>query len=1070
MRVLKKALNILLVVAITLQYASTLISGIVLGNSQADFVIRSYYARSSADTSNIYPGSRRVYLKIEAEYQNSAFSATMVFGWLKTPEGISFSSGSDISSPAKFNGSVVREVTFGMVITFEYLLDFSRGLSPGTYYLTLNITYVKGSIPSYDLHPNEVKIEVSSYPDISLRVIDAYFSPSPYPGSVDTNLYVVLENNGSTINSVYFNLTRLNGFIVKNPRASVGLVNRGDRFTITFTGVSIPPDASVGTYFAEIYSDCSARTEDGVAYTKTANLTAPVKVEAPPPEQPVQVAAVNTLYGGSPAPLLPSSRGVVLRVYLINRLPDAINAMIVNVKLPGGIELRAISGTYMNGMASGGTCFVDLTVDVDSNINLARYNGTLDITYFKIAGGSSFPMNQTVSFSISVESPHSHVSELMLVEAYWGYPDPMPVYSTSRYVPLTLKFANTGRYPIWGVVVNASSQHLRPIKDSEACATTVASGGSCTAVLYFDMNTTAPTIPVKVSASYLFTEFGAHISLVRDFTACLLIESYPASESILSIVNAGWQNNLNVFPKTSNATYQVTLANRAPYSLGGINLKLKLPSGMTSKGQSEATAYIEGPIRSLASFTASFTITVGDVPPGSYKANLTVDCVMSSGGPGVRRVEEFNVQVTVNDDGAALELLETRWYEGTVGPYTYGAHLIIMIRNVYVDGLRGAMLELELPGGFRNAVDNSTRVKTPPLSVQLPQQLQALNLAEILNAFFSAQYAGPTQVYGRGDILTFMVSLNIFNVEMGSHVFNGVLSYIDAWGGNRRIPLTVQVAVLGKAGYIEVAVDKSLSVKSRYVNTTLTLVNHGSTPMYDVYIVVSPYQTNPVLIASPAVNHIRKINPSEACTIPLTLAYNPLGFYTQMGSASYITYGPVPLMVSVFYRDACGYYRTFNNSVTVVVEPFIELAIKSVKATGTNVSSTVTGTIINYGSSTAYRVEVELRVGDTVASETIGDVGPGEEIAFRVDIGKYGETAVLAVRYYNVFNEKESKEMSINITRREEAAPPTAKEEGLPIERWVIVTGVIIFLIVSALLIYRMMKKTKIVESVPPEM
>ncbi|MEM1590289.1 MAG: hypothetical protein QW175_07715, partial [Candidatus Bathyarchaeia archaeon] len=183
MRVLKKALNILLVVAITLHYASTLISGIALGNSPADFVIRSYYARSSADTSNIYPGSRRVYLKIEAEYQNSASSATMVFGWLKTPEGISFSSGSDVSSPAKFNGSVVREVTFGMVITFEYLLDFFRGLSPGTYYLTLNITYVKGSIPSYDLHPNEIRIDVSHYPDISLRVIDAYFSPSPYPGS-----------------------------------------------------------------------------------------------------------------------------------------------------------------------------------------------------------------------------------------------------------------------------------------------------------------------------------------------------------------------------------------------------------------------------------------------------------------------------------------------------------------------------------------------------------------------------------------------------------------------------------------------------------------------------------------------------------------------------------------------------------------------------------------------------------------------------------------------------------------------------------------------------------------------
>ncbi|MBS7646965.1 hypothetical protein KEJ24_03930 [Candidatus Bathyarchaeota archaeon] len=1070
MEALKKILIIMLIAVFTLQFTYTLINEIAFGNS-SDFAIRSYYARSSAGTSNIYPGSRRVYLKIEVEYQNSIASATMVFGRLIIEhEGISFSSGSDISSPARFNGSVVREVSFGMVVTFEYLLDFSESLPQGDHALTLNITYLRGTTQLYDLHSNEIKINVSPYPEISLRVVDSYFSPAAYPGSVDTNLYVVLENNGSTINSAYFKLTSLNGFTVKNPRASTGLVNKGERFTLTFTGISIPSNASVGTYTAVIFADCSARTEDDVTYSKNTTLTASVNVEAPPPEEPVMLAFVNTLYNGEPSPLLPSARGVVLRIYLVNRLPEAINTMIVNATFPEGITLRAISGTYINGMTAGGTCFVDLTVDVSPNMNLTKRNGILDIIYFKIVGGSSFPMNQTVFFPINIESPHSHISELTLVEAYWGSPDPAPVYSTSRYVPLTLRFANKGRYPVWGVTVNAFSQHLTPIKDSEVCATTVASGGSCTAILYFDINTTSPTVTVKVSASYLFTEFGTHISLVRNFTTFLPVENYPASESVLSLISAGWQNNFNVFPKTSNTTYQVTLANRAPYSLGGINLKFKLPYGITSKGQSEATAYIEGPVRSLATFTASFTISVGDVPPGSYNANLTVDCILLSGGPGVRCVEEFDVQIMVNDDNSALEHVETRWYEGSVGPYTYGAHLMIMVRNVYVDGLRGVVLELELPNGFRNAVNNSTRVKTPPLSVQLPQQLQTLDLTEILNAFLSAQYANPTQTYSRGDILTFMASLNIFNVEVGDYKFNGTLSYIDSWGGNREIQLTVPVTVLGRAGYIEVAVNKSVSVKSRYVNTTLTIVNHGSTPMYDAYIVVSPYQGNPTLIASPAVNYIHRINPDEPCTIPLTLAYNPLGFYTQTGAASYITYGPVPLMVSVVYRDASGYYRTFNNSVTIVVEPFIELVIRSVKATGTNVSSTVTGTIINYGSSTAYRVEVELKIGDTAASENIGDIGPGEEIAFRVDINEYNENAILTVRYYNIFNEEESKEISVTIAKREEAVSPTAEEEKWPIERWVIVAGVIVFLVVSILLIYRMMKKTRIEGSMPPEM
>ena len=1066
---MKKCLTIMLVFTITFQLL--VFTNLANGGSAEDFQVVYVNVRSSADTAEIYPGSKRVNLKIEAVYQNST-PADNVVGWLNTTAvgGIDFSAGSGSCSPARLlNGSVADNVSINTYITFEYLLDVSKDVRPGSYNLTLKIAYKKGGVPWEEF--KNITLNVWDYPPIFLRVVDAYFSPSSYPGSVDTKLYIILENSGdSTITSAYFNLTRLDGFVVKNPRASTGLVNRGDRFTLVFTGISIPPNASITTYNATIYADCGARTADGVVYNKTTNLTVPVKVETPPPEQPIMLAAVNTLYNGEAVPLLPSARGIVLRVYLINRLPEAINAMNVSVALPGEVTLRAVSGTYINGMALGGTCFIDLTVDVDPKTDWGKqYNGMLKITYFKIISGASFPMNQTISFPINVESHHSYVSELMLMEAYWGYPDPTPVYSTSRYVPLTLRFTNMGRYPVWGVVVNASSAELKPIKDVEACATTVASGGSCTAVLYFDINAIAATVPVNVHANYLFTEFGAHIEVSREFTATLPIESYPASESIVSLVSAGWQNNWNVFPNTSNATYQVTLANRAPHSLAGISLKLKLPNGMTSKGRSEATAYVEGPVRSLATFTASFTISVDNMPPGGYYANLMVDCILLSGGPGVRRVEELPLQISVNDESSAIETVEARWYEGTVGPYTYGAHLIIIVRNVYVDGLRGAVLELELPEGFRNALDNSTSVKTPPLSVQLPQQLQAVSLAEVLNAFLSAQYASPAQVYGRGDILTFMASLNIFDVEIGEHTFHGRLSYIDAWGGNRRIAITVPVAVLGKAGYVEVALNPSLGVKSRYVNTTLTLVNHGSTPMHDVYIVVSPYETNPILIASPAVNYVQKVNPGGRCELLLTLAYNPLGFYAQMGPASYMTYGPVPLMVSVFYRDASGSYRTFNNSVTVVVDPFIELVIRGLKASGTNASSTVSGTLVNYGSSTAYRVEVEVKIGDTVASETIGDVGPGEEVAFRVDINKYNATALLTVRYYNIFNEIELKETCITITRREEAAPQTAKTQELPIEKWVIVAGVMAFLIAAALLIYRMMKKTKIVESMPPE-
>jgi hypothetical protein len=823
MKSLKKILTLVLVTTLLLHIGSILVYKAVSGDSPQDFRIIYVNVRSSADTAEIYPGSRRVSLKIEVVYQNTT-TAREVVGWLNLTDGMSFSSGSGACSPARLlNGSVAQEVGLNTHVTFEYLLDIADSVEPKDYNnLGLNITYVKENSVKFETYP--ITVTVSPHPQISLKVVNAYFSPASYPGSVDTNLYVTLKNNGCAINSANFNVTLPSGFIVKNPRASTGPVNREDSFTLAFTGVSIPLTIQVGAYNMTIYADCSARTDDGVVYSATSSFNVTVMVESPPPETPIMIAAVNTLYNGEPAPLLQSARGVVLRIYLVNRLPDAISTMIINATLPENITVRGVSGTYINGMGPGGTCFVDLTIDVDPEMALGRHVCRLDITYLRIVSGSSFLMNQTLWFQINVESRHSIV-----------------------------------------------------------------------------------------------------------------------------------------------------------------------------------------------------------------------------------------------DDSSAIEIVDSKWYEGSVGPNTYGAHLIVLIRNVYIDGLHGAVLELDLPKGIYNSADNSSRAKATPLSVQLqlPQPLQAQDLAEILNAFLSTQLASPAQVYGRGDILTFMFSLNLFDIEVGNYILEGRLSYIDGWGGSRQIPTEVPVAILGKAGYIEIVAEKTISVRSRYTNASLTLVNHGSSPVYDAYVAVSPYQGTPILIASPALNYIERIPPGENCTVPLTLAYNPISFYSQTGGTMAMTYGPVPFMVSVIYRDACGYQRVFNNSMVIVVEPFIELVLRNVKATSTGATSKITGTITNYGSSAARRVEVEVKIGSAAGTWFIDAIDPGSDAVFTVDVGAYAESAILTIRYYDAFDQLASKTMNVTITFQE-AAQQQVKGEEFPIERWIIVAGVVIFLVVATVLIYRTVKKAKL--------
>ncbi|MEM1515088.1 MAG: hypothetical protein QXH24_03455, partial [Candidatus Bathyarchaeia archaeon] len=579
--IIKRAVGLILFVILLIGLFLTLYSIDILCYDDGSFSIVGVIVRSSAGTPEVYPGSRRVYLRIEAMY-NGSKAAYSVFCHLETPRGIDFSAGSGPSAPAKlFDGSIPLKVEGGDHVLFEYYLDISKTLSPGTHFLNLTITYrLEGSTEiSYERPGSEISIEVSDYPAADLRFIEAYLSPVSYPGSVDTNLYVVLENSGnSSVASATFKIEQLpEGFIVENPRASVGVINIGERFTIYFSGVIVPRDAATGAYGAVIYADLSMRTQDNVYYNSTAHISIQFNVTEAPREDPIIVSSVSVLYQGSPAPLLPSARDVTIRATLINRLPDVISGMIIVPKAASGINIRSLSGTYVNGMPSGSSCYVDMTVDVAEGVNPGLITIPLNVSYIRIVSGSSFIGKQNINVSVVVESPHAYLPELSLVSAYWGSPNPSPVYAGSRYAPLTLRFINRGRYDIVGGLIETSSRYLSPIKSSETLATRLIPGSYSEATLYFDVIEGIGEIPINVRAEYIFDEFGTHIKVTREFIVYLLIEEYPAAASYLEVVSYGWQNNYNVFPRTENATFQVVIANRAPFPISGIMLYFELP-------------------------------------------------------------------------------------------------------------------------------------------------------------------------------------------------------------------------------------------------------------------------------------------------------------------------------------------------------------------------------------------------------------------------------------------------------------------------------------------------------------
>lgn len=1055
-----KACILSLIMLILLVEVSPLIPLKSFCNQNTNFNIINVIYRSSSGSLKIYPGSRRVSLKIEALYVGNE-TAKSVTGYLKTIQGIEISSGSGSCAPAKLlNGSIALGINKGDHITFDYYLDILKSLNPGAYNLELNITYRINSTLFYEEHM--IVIEVSSYPEIDLKIIDAYLSPAEYPGSANTNLYILMENTGeSAIVSADLEVSLPSGFTINNAKVRIGAVNINERFTVTFSGITIPLNASEASYTAYINIDATLRTDDNVNYEKNALIRAQFEVTTPPREEAIIASSLAVLYQGSPAPLLPSAKGITIRVTLANRLPEAINAIIIAPDFPSGFILRSISGTYVDGMPPGGSCIIDIIVDVNSDIDYGIYIIPLNLRYVRIVSGASYIAEQKLNIQVFVESPHTYIPEIALVSAYWGSPNPSPVYEGSKYAPLTLRFINNGRYDIIGGVVKVSSQYLGGVKSSETLAARLTPGSSSSVTLYFNVEAGLKETPVNIYVNYIFSEFGAYIEVSRRFEVYLEVEENPASTSNMEVVSYGWQNNYNVFPNTINAIYEVTVANRAPFPASGIKLMLKLPKNMTFNGCDEADAYVDGPIRSLATFTASFTISVGGVQPGEYNATLTIDFLLSSGGPGVRCIEKFNLSICVKDDKHAVEFISSEWYERTVGPETYGAHLIATFRNNYVDSMKGAVLELILPSGIINVADNSSLVKATPISsqaLQLIQPTQISDLNRILSQYLGASQAISSQTFSRGDLLTFIMNLHILNVSVGTYTAFGSLSYIDQWGTRRSAPINVSITVLGRVEYLGVYMNSTIFVRKRFTNTSLTIVNFGSSPIYDVYIAVFPYQEIPILIASPTISHIKIISAGESKRVPITLAYNPTGFSSQMGGTAIVSYGTTPFMVSIIYRDVSGAVRSFNNTLTVIVEPFIELVIKDIKAYGTNTTASVSGTIINYGSSTAYRVEANLEINNITRSTFIGDVEAGSEVAFRIDIPTYANVGTLRIRYYNVFNELQSEEMEISIKKQVEVPATLPEQEGIILEKWIVIGAIISFLAISAFIIYRFLR------------
>jgi hypothetical protein len=911
-------------------------------------------------------------------------------------------------------------------------------------------------------------------PELNITLIDASWTSSPVSSETSSaGLQITLQSLSlNTISSLVAKLILFNASFTDGRNYAVittqRVINYGEVFTLEFTGVEVNTTNlhALLEIHAVLTTDRSSYYRAYGVFNITTNTLEKLEV--------FRVIAIHTTNRGEYIPLLPSSRGVTISIELANTKPYQVTWVKVEISTPPEIIVNDATGTCSNGVTPGGTCVINLNIDLSSTTTPGVKTLELTLTYAVRTGQGLSVFTEKHRVNVVIANYEYYKPKLTLISAYWGVQTPIRAIIGQRNLPLTIIILNTGYYPVDGLYVEVKpiNNTVVMVTNTSMCATRLATGTSCTVTLYTDLSqvNTTGILLFEITAKYTFTLYNTLIEDSQSFTTTLLVEESASGKGLL-IVDASWSNNWPVYPGTENATLQVTLANMWPYRISGIQLEIELPVGFYSKTGNIVSAYVSGPINSLQEFTQQFTLSIGNIKPGVYTARLKTIYVVETGTPHTRVVEEYNITLLVNNPENSIQVVSIDWIGKAPEPPEYGVVLVVTVRNNMNPNMKGVILEVELPEGFLASSTNTSYIKTPASSVNILEQLQKSTIGisgleippQVIQEILSQVVSGTTQqgVFNYGDLMYFYLKLNIVTEKRGIFTFKSNLNFIDHWNNVRTIPIEFNVSLLGSTKLIEIQAPVSIRVVKGTSTLVLGFINTGSAPLYNVYVYLAPYSA--MLIPQDNVKYIDTLPPRELVNVNYTLVYNPFAIATG-GVQAYLRYMSVPFSLTILYRDVYGNTHYYNTTLAVLVEPFIDIAVTGVKATIINKTLSISGIIVNYGIAPARSVCVKATYGNYYSETLLGDLDPASQSAFRLELSAeeiLGDNVVLTVKYRDEYGRVEESNYTIKVTivQTTETTPPK-QIGGIWYPGYYIITSiaVLLFLSIVALMIYRYLK------------
>jgi hypothetical protein len=976
--------------------------------------------------------------------------------------------------------STANNVGRGSTFTLSFnQLSVPVTTEPGVYEkdLHLNCTFIGyGNAANRSSNILSLQLEVSKTSSPHLQIVRIGWNnfERNYPGARAIVLDVEVQNLGEfTLSDTLVYVKLPNGF--KDPygknfinATSSADIGYGNFATISIGPIYISTNVSPGTYYAEAAFNCIG-SRDGSQLLLSQNFTLPIVVSGI--SFYLDLAAVQWVVNGQPAVAIPGARDVQLSVTIVNRGEDTFSGLKSSVLAPAGFKL--IGSNYPVGTIPSGSSFT-MTFDfnITQNVNPGDYNIILGLTFNANPTSGNNIVYSTIYVPVRVEDPDRYNSKLALLTAYWGTEGSLrTAYPGSKYVPLTVEMTNRGFYSIRGAYLKLDTGGaFDRVVDVVELSPNLAAGGFSSTTFYvnIDPSTACGRYNLSIECVYFIEVYSAQLERSQNITFQIEVLKPPVQAPYVKIVSSGWANSYPTYPGTENATFNVELANQAPYTISGVYASLKLPEHFREGNLNGFHCYVSGPINPWQTTTLSFSVNVkSDTAAGNYVGDLSIEYTLLSGGESLRMSEDSKVTVRVNRLGG-LEPIYSNWMRSSPGPGSTGAILLILVRNSEVPQMRGVYATVALPKGFKSTQTGTNKVNVTPTIYSSTAQIQDIVSLLSGQGLPLGQTTPPTQIQaGKGDVLALNVQVDVdAETSIGDYELNIEFNFIDQWGSRQNAQANVTYRLPGSTNTLDIVEGRSrLLIGTRTSTIQLSVRNNGTASIKDVYVAIGGAPQG--ISVSSAIKYLPEIGAGRDVNLSWLASVNPQTPYT----------GSLPIVIVISYSDMLGNRRTFNQTAIVYVEGVVDLKLMDTAISPEQPRSgetlTVSTTLLNLGTYKARNVEVSLG-GAALKNLTgnyayVGDVDVGSQVPVSITttlkdvVGE--KTIYLIVQYRNVFNEPVTSVFPINVTVY--TKPTETKTETVP---WLqlgdsyklaLVAVTIAFLVGSGIIIYRMYQKTK---------